>query len=233
MKGEMKKKDKRTIDIEDRDRAAREADHEEHDELRVSDRRRFGPNGSRRSDPEDEPEANPEPTVDEAPPPAEEVVPAGVAREWERRALEAEGRIRDVADAYRRQKLEMERVRARLERDQEARVREVVGRTFLRILDSLDHLELALSHAEEGPLVEGLRLVHRKMLDALATEGLERIQIVGEPFDPEVAEAVAMVPVEDTGQNGRVVSEMRPGYRFEGQVLRPAQVHVGTATGGA
>jgi molecular chaperone GrpE len=222
-------------------------EREERETMRVSDRRRFRPDGTRREDPsagegepteggEEQPrgrethqaeEAGPAPAEETPPAPEPEVVPAWEAREWERRALEAETKIRDITDAYRRHKHELEGVRKRLERDQEARVEEALARTFTRLLEPLDMLDLALSHAEEGPFKDGVRLVLRKMLEALEEEGVERIETQGKPFDPAVAEAVAMVPVEDAAQHNHVVAEMRAGYRMGERILRPAQVQVG------
>lgn len=196
------------------------------EEIKVTDRRRFGADGSKVEGSED---ATGEAEEQEAPlpEPEPEVVPAWEAREWERRALEAEEKIREVTDAYRRHKHELQMTRERLERDQQARVDEALGRSFSRILEAMDMLDMALAHAEDGPLAEGVRLVQRKMLESLEGEGLERIETLDQPYDPELAEAVAMVPVDDASKKGLVVGEQRTGYRFKGRVLRPAQVHVG------
>ncbi|GAB4224135.1 MAG: nucleotide exchange factor GrpE [Acidobacteriota bacterium] len=213
----------------DRDRqAAGSGGDNDEQEVRVTDRRRFTPDGQRRDDVDEEGIA----PVDEQTGPARpEMVPRAEAEQWEQRALDAEARIREITDAYRHHKAELDRARERLERDQEMRVQEALARSFLRVLDALDGLEMALEHSQEGesPLAEGVRLVHRKILDALAAEGLERIEVVGKPFDPEIAEAVGTIPVEDEAEVNRVVREVRPGYRLAGRVIRPAQVHVGVA----
>lgn len=150
-----------------------------------------------------------------------------LAEEAERRAADAENRLTEYAAAYQRFKDEQEKALARLERDQDKKVRETLARTFAGILEALDNLERALEHAEDGPVVEGVRLVHRQLLDVLSREGLERLDVVGKPFDPEHSEAVMVTPVEDPEQHNVVLEEMRPGYRFRDIVLRPAQVRVG------
>ncbi len=186
------------------------------DETPVTDRRRFNPDGSPRElPPEDHPSELPE-----APPP-----PPPPGEDWERRAREAEAKLGELADAFRRGREELAAVRARLERDQERRVREAVGRAFEKILAGLDSLERALQHAPEGPLADGVRLVQKQLLDALAAEGLERIETVGLPFDPNVAEAVVTTPAGGEAPQ-TVVEEFRPGYRIGDRVLRPAQVRV-------
>lgn len=202
------------------------------EEVRVTDRRRFHPDGSRREGDEEAEAAETvfaeeENTGAEAPAEPVEVVPASIAREWERRALDAESKIRDITDAYRHHKAELDATRARLERDQDTRVTEALGRSLLRVLEAVDGLELALSHAEDGPLAQGVRLVQRKMLDALAAEGVLRVETIGLPFDPNVMEAIAMIPVTDPQQANTVVGESRAGYRFRDKMLRPPQVHVG------
>ena len=207
-----------------------EGEHDD-DEIKVTDRRRFGADGTKVDQVEEAEEqetAQAEPTPE--PPSEPEVVPAWEAREWERRALDAEEKIREVKDAYRRHKHELNMTRERLERDQQARVDEALGRSFSRILEAMDMLDMALAHAEDGPLAEGVRLVQRKMLESLEGEGLERFETMGQPYDPEIAEAIAMIPVDDAAKKGVVVAEQRAGYRFKGRVLRPAQVHVGAGS---
>jgi molecular chaperone GrpE len=158
--------------------------------------------------------------------PVTEMVPAWLAREWERRALEAEGKIREITDAYRRHKHELDATRERLARDQEVRVLDALSSSFSKILEAIDALDLALAHAEPGPLVEGVELVKRKILDALEAEGVTRIDAVGHPFDPSFAEAVSIIPTDDDAKNNVVVAELRAGYKLRDRVLRPAQVQV-------
>jgi len=97
------------------------------------------------------------------------------------------------------------------------------------LLSALDELELAIDHAqragEKGELLDGLRMVHRKIATALGTAGLTRIECVGKPFDPSMHEAVEKV--QGTAEGADVVSEeTRPGYMFRGKMLRPSMVKV-------
>lgn len=89
-----------------------------------------------------------------------------------------------------------------------------------RLLPVLDTLMLAQKHIQD----EGLNLSVQQFLDVLRAEGVERIQTESQPFDPNTMEGVEMV----TGEEGKVVEETRAGYTLHGQVLRPAQVKVGT-----
>ncbi len=199
----------------------------------VHDRRRVGPNGERRHEAPPEPEeeglaefvpgADAEPKTGAA---AGPVVPAEALRAMEERALAAEAKLREVAESFRAAQRDLENTRARLERDQEQRVRETLARAFGGVLGAIDHLELAMEHAEDGPLKAGVALTVRQLQDALAAEGLERLETLGRPFDPSISEAVAVVPTADPEQNDVVVEVYRPAYSLRGQVIRPAQVRV-------
>lgn len=96
------------------------------------------------------------------------------------------------------------------------------------LLPALDDAELALRHVPEGTderWARGLYLVLQKLREALAAAGVERIEALGQPFDPRFHEAVGF---EDTGGHpeGAVIEELRHGYRLHDRVLRPALVKV-------
>ncbi|HVM39858.1 MAG TPA: nucleotide exchange factor GrpE, partial [Acidimicrobiia bacterium] len=77
-----------------------------------------------------------------------------------------------------------------------------------------------------GKLKKGVELVYAELLAVLERSGLERVDALGRPFDPNEHEAV----MRDEGDGDPVVTEvMRQGYRFRGRVLRPAMVRVGAA----
>ena len=86
-----------------------------------------------------------------------------------------------------------------------------------KLLPVLDTFDLARAHGE------GLDQMHTALLEVLAKEGLERIDPVGEAFDPNEHDAVA----HEEGEGDPAVCEvMRAGYRWKGRVLRPAMVKV-------
>ena len=76
-------------------------------------------------------------------------------------------------------------------------------------------------------MVEGVELVKKKLVSILEKEGLERIEAVGQKFDPNKHEAMIQVPTNDH-EEGTIVEEIRPGYAFKGQVIRPSLVKVAT-----
>jgi len=182
-------------------------------QVKVTDRRRFTPEG----------EVSPSAPPDPAPPPADP--PDG--RAW--RPARQETRIDELTRAYAALVEEGKAARARLEREK-ARVLEAErAQVAQALLESADELERALAAATDasGSLVEGVRLSLAALQKRVAELGAVRIPIVGERFDPRLAEAVDLVPVADASQDERVVQEVRAGYRIGERVLRPARVRVG------
>jgi molecular chaperone GrpE len=122
-------------------------------------------------------------------------------------------------DAYRRAQADFENYRKQAQKRQDEAVVRSLGRFVDGLLPVLDSCDAALAHgaSEVEPVLAAL-------YGALSKEGLERIDPKGAAFDPTEAEAVMHEPGEGGEQ---VVAEvMRPGYRWRGQVLRPAMVKV-------
>lgn len=129
---------------------------------------------------------------------------------------------------------QLSRIR-RLERDLQDRVDRSVGDAMEGLLEVVDHLDLAIQAGEKSSevdsLLEGLRMVRESFLQTLGRQGLERIELVGRAFDPELAEATGVEEVEEADRDNVVLQERRPGYRFRGRLLRPANVVVGRHAG--
>jgi molecular chaperone GrpE len=97
------------------------------------------------------------------------------------------------------------------------------------LLPVLDNLERALATAEgcagAGSIAEGIRLIHRQIEEVLGRCGLSHLAAAGVPFDPNLHEAVGVVPSGEHPE-GTVVSEVRRGFTLKGKVIRPAMVLV-------
>ncbi len=103
-----------------------------------------------------------------------------------------------------------------------------VGNLALDLVAVLDNFERAMEAARASGasvIVEGLDLVHRQMLSALAKHGVEPISAIGQPFDPNQHEALVQQPSADHPA-GTVVAELGKGYRLKDRVLRPTKVAV-------
>jgi molecular chaperone GrpE len=98
-----------------------------------------------------------------------------------------------------------------------------------KLMEVLDEFELALMAADRSPDFEsfarGVEMVYAKLTDVLRSEGLERIDAQGKPFDPERHEALLQTESGDAGEP-RVADVLRTGYTLKGRVLRPAGVKV-------
>ncbi len=103
--------------------------------------------------------------------------------------------------------------------------------SFLPVLDDLDRgIAAAKKHVESADVVVGLELVRRTFLSQMKQFGVEHMPAIGEPFDPRRHDAIALVPVSDVSQDGRVIDVMREGYTIGDDTLRPAGVAVGKKT---
>jgi molecular chaperone GrpE len=160
---------------------------------------------------------------------------AGEATHLERRARLAEDRLTEVLSAYRQVKSENEGFRDRVTRDVERQFNRRHEKLLLKFIDILDNLDRALEAAEQSyagnPLIEGLILVRTQLLQTLQHEGLERVPVLGLPFDPAISESVGTQPVEDPEHDHVVVKEVLRGYRLHGQVARPSRVFIGQHVG--
>lgn len=137
---------------------------------------------------------------------------------------------RNEASAYlddlRRVAADFDNFRKRAFRDQQGIVERATERLLEALLPVLDSFDAAVAYEPDGEsdakLMAGMRGTHTQLLDALAKEGLEPIPAWGEPFDPQLHEAVTS-PAD--GEGDLVVSgELRRGYRLKGRVVRPALV---------
>jgi molecular chaperone GrpE len=128
----------------------------------------------------------------------------------------------DYLDALRRLQADFENYKKRMVR-QQTELLERAGEGLVdKLLPVLDAVDLARQHGAG----EGVEAIASALNDALTKEGLERIDPVGQKFDPNEHEAVAHHPADD-GDDGEVVSAlMRAGYRWKGKLLRPAMVAV-------
>jgi molecular chaperone GrpE len=126
---------------------------------------------------------------------------------------------------------ELEAAKMRVERDARAvadEMRRDLVERLLPVLDDLDRTINAAEAAGDAPtVIEGVLLVRSHVERVLHGYGLERVEALGEPFDPRIHEAVATVPVAQIEQHEIVVDQFAPGYRFNGSLLRPAKVVVG------
>ena len=126
-------------------------------------------------------------------------------------------------DNYLRAAAELENVRKRASRDVENARRYALERFGKELLAVRDSLEMGIASAEDSASVE--TLLEGSAATLKIQFGIEQVDPVGEPFDPELHEAISMQPSDDL-EPGSVVTVVQKGYTLNGRLLRPAMVIV-------
>ncbi len=132
-----------------------------------------------------------------------------------------------------RSQAEAQNARRRAEQDVEKAHKFGQEKLLQDLLPVVDNLERALSAMDtEDPelkaVVEGIQLTHKSFIDALAKYKVESVDPTGEPFDPELHQAMTMVPNPDVEPN-TVIEVFQKGYTLHGRLVRPAMVVVSKA----
>ena len=99
--------------------------------------------------------------------------------------------------------------------------------TLLPIIDDLERAQQNMDKYEDVEAVkEGVSLIIDKFFKLMAQEGLKKMDVVGQPFDSDLHEAIAMVPGQPDDQKGKVMDCMMAGYTLNDKVIRYAKVAV-------
>jgi molecular chaperone GrpE len=184
--------------------------------VKVNDRRRFEPDGSPRQEPEAQPELR-QPTTDDE---------VAEKRELEEQLTAARKRIDELSRAWQSLDRDREDFKNRLRRERDQLIDVERGNVAVALLETIDGLDLALRNADETPFAKGVQLVRADLLKRVEALGLERLSVVGLPFDPNVAEAADMDITPNPNHDGQVTEEIRAGYKLKERVVRPARVKV-------
>jgi molecular chaperone GrpE len=195
--------------------------------IRVNDRRRFN-----RDADEPAPAESEDATHQQGP----SLKPSYV-EDLEARARAAEQKAADVQARFEQVRAELKRetdeLRQRLARNADERVTREKSQFLSSLLPVVDNLQRAIEAAESGgskeSLLDGLRGTISGFESVLAQTGAEPVEALGQPFDPELHEAVDTTEV-DAEDDGKVTAQYSRGYRLGNQLLRPARVQVGRAS---
>jgi molecular chaperone GrpE len=161
---------------------------------------------------------------------APEALPAGEASAVEQIQKLVEEK-QDLQDTLLRRQADFENYRKRVEREraqERHRGAEVLIEQVLPVLDAFDLALSGQSGAASPEYRKGFEIIRAQLWNALAKQGLQPIEAVGKPFDPNLHHAIENVPTASQPE-GTVVGEMQTGYMFHGRVLRPAMVRVASA----
>ncbi|PTL75670.1 nucleotide exchange factor GrpE [Vitiosangium sp. GDMCC 1.1324] len=174
------------------------------------------------------PETSPE-QQQEAPPQA-----AAPAVDPEKERLESElsaarRRVDQLARAYQELERDREEFKQRLTRERERMMDVERGNVATLLLEAVDELDRTLAMGggdASSPLTQGVKMIRDGLLSKLQQTGIERLQVVGLPYNPNTAEATDMEITTNPDDDQKVVGEARAGYRLKDRIIRPARVKV-------
>lgn len=158
---------------------------------------------------------------------SEELTPE---QKLEKELEEAKKAIEEQKDKYLRLSAEFDNYRKRTMKEKAELIKNGGEKAISAILPILDDLERALQNMQKADNVqsmyEGLDLIFQKFHKVLAQEGLQKMEPVGETFDTDYHEAIALVPAPDEAQKGKVLDCVQTGYKLNDKVIRHAKVVV-------
>ena len=140
-----------------------------------------------------------------------------------------EEEVARLADQLLRNRAELENFKKRMN---DERIKDNKYRSqslAMAILPALDTFEQAIGVATENEEIKnflvGFEMIHKQLIDSLASEGVEVIETEGQPFDPNFHQAVMQEEVEGV-EPGIVLAQMQKGYKLKDRVIRPTMVKV-------
>jgi molecular chaperone GrpE len=132
-----------------------------------------------------------------------------------------------------RRQADFENFRKRIERERQEDNRRAIGIVAEGLLPILDAFERALAAPVEPGFEQhriGYEMIYKQLWEALARNGLERIEAAGKAFDPFVHQAIERVETADH-EDGTVLEEFQRGYKIRDRILRPSMVRVAVNSG--
>ena len=139
------------------------------------------------------------------------------------------GTHKEAEDMRLRAFAEMENFKKRLQKEKDEQMSYAGESVLADLLPSLDNLDLAIQYGSKDEACKntmmGVEMTRKLLLDAIKKHGLEIVAEVGEPFNPELHEALSQEE-SDSVPPGHIISVMQKGYILKGRLLRSAKVSV-------
>lgn len=144
--------------------------------------------------------------------------------------LASEAKVQEQQESVLRAKAEVENMRRRTEQEIDKARKYALNKFSDELLPVIDNLERAIQAADTDneavkPILEGIELTHKTFIDVIGKFGLKEINPEGEPFNPELHQAMSIQESADHKPN-TVMFVMQKGYELNGRVIRPAMVMV-------
>ena len=166
-------------------------------------------------------------TEADIPDPSSDASDAPMAEQFQKALAEKQ----ELMNTFVRRQADFENYRKRVEKERHQDRHRAVESLIENILPALDAFDRAIAAHDDPAYAEynkGFELIRRQLWDALAKQGLERIESIGKQFDPNFHHGIEQVQTSEHAE-GTVVDELQPGYVFHGRILRPAMVRVASS----
>lgn len=157
---------------------------------------------------------------------AEELVGDSGAAEADVAKLAAD--LNDLRQTLQRRQADFENYRKRIEKERAEDHKRATARlieALIPVIDGFEHALAAHREAEYESYRRGFELIYKQLLDNVTKLGAERVEPLGQQFDPHLHQAMDRVET-DAHEDGTIVQVYQPGYVFHGRMLRPAMVRV-------
>jgi len=154
-----------------------------------------------------------------------------VKEDHKKKLEEVQKKYDDLHDQYLRNRAEFSNYKKRVDREQLELADYVKGeiiKKFLPILDDFNRmLKVSNGEVKKDTLLEGARLISDKFNQILNDFGVEKIEAIGQDFNPQIHEAMLLQKVEDAEKNGKILSVFQEGYLLKERLLRASKVVIG------
>ena len=173
---------------------------------------------------------------------AEETLPysfkPSFVEELEKKLSDSQKKIEEVLSSYKEVKqesaAEIQKARERIQNEFNRRTAKTKSDLASKFIDILENFERALAIASQkhsfDSLLEGVELIRNQFIAALAEHDVTELNVEGQPFNPELAEAVGVIDVESPEHDQMILEVVNKGYRMGDLLIRPAKVKIGRAT---
>lgn len=135
-------------------------------------------------------------------------------------------RVDELARAYQAAEKDREEFKQRVTRERERMLDVEKGEVAVVLIEAIDQLELSLQGQADSPIAQGVKLIRDNLLKALERRGVKRVDLVGQPYDPNLAEATDMEVTTDEAADQTVSAMLSAAYQLKERVIRPGRVRV-------
>lgn len=173
---------------------------------------------------------------------AEETLPysfkPSYVEELEKKLSDSQKKIEEVLSSYKEIKqqsaTEVQKARERIQNEFNRRNAKIKSDLISKFIEILDNFERALAIASQkhsfDSLLEGVELIRNQFIAALVEHDVTELNVEGQPFNPEFAEAVEVIEVGSPEKDNMILEVVNKGYLMGDLLIRPAKVKIGRAT---